>query len=204
MTGHFPKPGEVVPTAPLTLAWSPVSGLLQLRHTCSLPEMYGDNYGYRTSLNSEMVKHVERKVYRLRRQVELNAGDVVLDIGSNDGALLGFYPNDVRRIGIDPTAEKFRRYYKRGIDIVPDFFSAERFREVVGRGFAGRWTMATRLLLRPSALRLNPLPDLAQRRAKGYAGITAGLFQLLRRPRESPPVPIREQRIARHLLRRRQ
>jgi SAM-dependent methyltransferase len=137
MTGYFPKPGEVVPTAPLTLAWSPVSGLLQLRHTCSLPEMYGENYGYRTGLNSSMVKHVERKVYGLMRQVPLSAGDVVLDIGSNDGTLLGFYPNDVRRIGIDPTAEKFRRYYKRGIDIVPDFFSAARFRDVVGRDELG-------------------------------------------------------------------
>lgn len=132
MTGTFPKPGEVVPTAPLTLAWSPVSGLLQLRHTCSLPEMYGDNYGYRTGLNSAMVKHVERKVFGLQRQANLSAGDIVLDIGSNDGTLLGFYRNDLRRVGIDPTAAKFGRYYKRGIDVVPDFFSAAKFRDVVG------------------------------------------------------------------------
>lgn len=136
MTGYFPKPGEVVPTAPLTLAWSPMSGLLQLRHTCSLPEMYGDNYGYRTSLNSAMVKHVERKVFGLQRQANLSAGDVVLDIGSNDGTLLGFYRNDLRRVGIDPTAAKFGRYYKRGIDVVPDFFSAARFRDVVGNAKA--------------------------------------------------------------------
>ncbi len=136
MTGHFPKPGEVVPTAPLTLAWSPVSGLLQLRHTCSLPEMYGDNYGYRTGLNSAMVKHVERKVFGLQRQANLSAGDIVLDIGSNDGTLLGFYRNDLRRVGIDPTAAKFGRYYKRGIDVVPDFFTAAKFRDVVGNAKA--------------------------------------------------------------------
>jgi len=132
MTGIFPKPGEVVPTAPLTLAWSPVSGLLQLRHTCSLPEMYGENYGYRTGLNSAMVKHVERKVYGLQRQANLSAGDIVLDIGSNDGTLLGFYRNDLRRVGIDPTAAKFGRYYKRGIEFAADFFSAAKFRDVVG------------------------------------------------------------------------
>jgi len=31
-------------------------------------------------------------------------------------------------VGIDPTADKFRRYYRRDIEIIPDFFSAERVR----------------------------------------------------------------------------
>ena len=130
MTGIFPKPGEHVDVAPLTLAWSPTSGLLQLRHSCSLPEMYGDNYGYRTGLNKAMVQHVERKVFALRKHCK--PGDIVLDIGSNDGTLLGFYPNEVQCVGIDPTAKKFARFYKPGIDVVPSFFSAAAFRDVVG------------------------------------------------------------------------
>jgi hypothetical protein len=35
----------------------------------------------------------------------------------------------LKRIGIDPTGEKFKQYYTDGIDLVPDFFSADAFRQ---------------------------------------------------------------------------
>ena len=132
LTGIFPRVGEQIGSAPLTLAWSPNSGLLQLRHSCSLVEMYGDNYGYRTGLNGSMVRHVERKVAGLKQQAKLAPGDVVLDIGSNDGTLLGCYGDEFVRVGIDPTIKKFGHYYQPGIHKVADFFSADRFRDVVG------------------------------------------------------------------------
>ena len=66
----------------------------------------------------------------------MDKNDIVVDIGSNDGTLLGTYdfdPTDnIRRIGIDPTAIKFKKYYKPGIDIVEDFFSAEAFKSICG------------------------------------------------------------------------
>lgn len=78
-----------------------------------------------------MVKHLERTVRRLERQVDLVAGDVVLDIGSNDGSLLHAYSGShLVRVGIDPTIAKFSDYYDDTIVQVPDFFSAERFDEV--------------------------------------------------------------------------
>ena len=54
----------------------------------------------------------------------LQDGDVVIDIGSNDGTTLGFYSPNLTRIGIDPTAAKFREHYPPGTTVVSDFFSA--------------------------------------------------------------------------------
>ena len=91
--------------------------------------MYGDNYGYRSGLNMSMVQHLARKAGGLEALVRLSPGDVVLDIGSNDGTLLGSYTTDrIRRVGIDPTAKRFASYYPADAEIVPEFFSAESFR----------------------------------------------------------------------------
>jgi SAM-dependent methyltransferase len=93
--------------------------------------MYGDNYGYRSGLNRSMVAHLARKARDLESLVGLRPDDVVLDIGSNDGTLLASYETKpLRLIGIDPTAERFAEHYPEGAKIVPDFFSADRFRSV--------------------------------------------------------------------------
>lgn len=133
LTGVFPLPGEEVGHGPLTLVRCPGCTLVQLGETPDLKQMYGDNYGYRSGLNQSMVGHLRRKVHDLERLVDLQPGDVVLDIGSNDGTLLGAYDTpDLHRIGIDPTAAKFREYYDPAIEIVPEFFTAERFHSVSG------------------------------------------------------------------------
>jgi hypothetical protein len=91
--------------------------------------MYGANYGYRSGLNQSMVDHLTRAVHGLERRVELRVGDVVLDIGSNDATLLKAYSTaGIRRIGIDPTGEKFRAHYPADIRLVPEFFSVAAYR----------------------------------------------------------------------------
>jgi hypothetical protein len=132
LTGVFPaSPKEHVNRGPLELVWCSSCTLLQLAHGYDPIEMYGDDYGYRSGLNRSMLQHLARKAGGLEVLVGLSPGDVVLDIGSNDGTLLGAYAtNRVRRIGIDPTAARFANYYPSDAEIVADFFSAAKFREV--------------------------------------------------------------------------
>lgn len=129
LTGVFPRERDKhVTEGPLELVWSPESGLLQLRHSFSPSEMYGDNYGYRSGLNQSMVDHLTNKVRQIERLVPLDDGDVIVDIGSNDATTLKAYSNSrLRRVGIDPTGKKFASYYPPEIKLVPDFFSAEAF-----------------------------------------------------------------------------
>ncbi|HUQ20774.1 MAG TPA: class I SAM-dependent methyltransferase [Gemmatimonadaceae bacterium] len=137
LTGVFPRRRDQALTkGPLELVkcegGDEACGLVQLRHSYDSAEMYGDNYGYRSSLNASMVAHLQRKVASLLQLARPSGDDIVLDIGSNDGTTLSFYPETLTRVGMDPTADRFREYYKPGIHIVPDFFSSARFGEELG------------------------------------------------------------------------
>jgi hypothetical protein len=79
-----------------------------------------------------MVDHLRSKVEALRKVVELKDDDVVLDIGSNDGTTLSFYPQSLTRVGMDPTAARFRELYQPDIQVIADFFSADRFTQATG------------------------------------------------------------------------
>jgi cyclopropane fatty-acyl-phospholipid synthase-like methyltransferase len=137
LTGVFPNVRDaVLSKGPLELVAcstdynAKACGLVQLRQTYDLNEMYGDHYGYRSSLNRAMVKHLEEKVCQLVERYPVRAGDLVLDIGSNDGTLLSFYPEEnLTVVGIDPAAHKFAPFYRKHISLIDGFFSAELFRE---------------------------------------------------------------------------
>ncbi len=136
LTGVFPRsPDEPITRGPLELVkclGDEACGLVQLRHTYDSSEMYGDNYGYRSSLNQSMVRHLREKVSALLAHFPIAPGDVVLDIGSNDGTLLSFMPESAERVGMDPTITRYAQYYQPGIRAVPAFFSADSFRELYG------------------------------------------------------------------------
>lgn len=133
LTGVFPKhKDQEITRGPVQLVkctgGDDCCGLLQMAHSYDLGEMYGDNYGYRSGLNPSMVKHLHSKVDRILGIVDLSDKPIVLDIGSNDGTTLLAYPADqCTRVGMDPTAGKFRQYYPEGVTVIADFFSGERF-----------------------------------------------------------------------------
>lgn len=134
LTGVFPRSrGTPVTKGPLRLVrcsgGEETCGLLQLEHSYDLSEMYGENYGYRSGLNPSMVEHLRGKVARILRQVTLEPGDLVVDIGSNDATTLRAYPAGPLLVGIDPTGAKFESYYPPEVALIPDFFSSKLLRE---------------------------------------------------------------------------
>ena len=100
-------------------------GLVQLEQSFEPTLMYGENYGYRSGLNQSMVRHLESRVRDIESRIKFEAGDVVIDIGSNDGTTLSFFSESLTRIGIDPTSNKYRRYYPSSSIVAADFFSSE-------------------------------------------------------------------------------
>lgn len=134
LTGIFPRVrSEPVSAGPLRLVWCDRCHLVQLDHSFDANEMYGDNYGYRSGLNRSMVEHLERKCHSLERMACLKTGDLVLDIGSNDGTLLSSYRTPgLRKVGIDPTAGKFRQYYSNEVELIVDFFSRTKLTATLG------------------------------------------------------------------------
>lgn len=132
LTGVFPRirEGSQLTKGPLQLVKcqgdrDSSCGLVQLRHTYSSSEMYGDNYGYRSGLNNSMVDHLQGKIISILARVSLASGDLVIDIGSNDGTSLAAYPEYLTRVGVDPVGVKFRKYYPPGVTLIPALFSAD-------------------------------------------------------------------------------
>lgn len=134
LTGIFPKQSSVdIPRGPVALLQCQDCFLVQLEHSYDLSMLYGDTYGYRSGLNQSMVRHLRGKVESICAMQKLAAGDWVLDIGSNDGTLLGCYQIEgLRRLGIDPSAGKFRHYYQTGIEVAETFFTAATARRIMG------------------------------------------------------------------------
>ncbi len=137
LTGVFPKDkNEVVTSGPLELVKCKESkngstcGLVQLAHTYPKIEMYSKNYGYRSGLNKLMLNHLEGKAKQIKKALKLQTGDIIVDIGSNDGSFLKNFNKNLTLVGIDPTG--FKEYYPNHISLLPYFFSADLFKKNFG------------------------------------------------------------------------
>lgn len=134
LTGVFPAADEVAEKVPVELVkchdMPDCCGLVQLRHSVDVGMMYSDNYGYRSGLNASMLRHLDALLDYSLAFVELEPGDLAIDIGSNDGSLLGMLAERrfeaVTLLGVDPTIKKFAAHYHPAVLQLPDFFTAEK------------------------------------------------------------------------------
>jgi hypothetical protein len=134
LTGVFPKsPSASISKGPLRLLLCKSCGLVQSDVSFDSREMYGDSYGYRSGLNRSMVQHLSDKCHSLEQMARLETGDLVLDIGSNDGTFLRSYQTPgLNKVGIDPTAGKFRHYYDSESQLIVDFFTRNKVASELG------------------------------------------------------------------------
>ena len=113
---------------PLDLFKCSRCSLVQLLKNAPLKEMYGENYGYKTSISNMMVGHLKKKFFFLSNKIK-KKNFSVLDIGSNDGTFLNFFKKQNLLIGIDPSSNKFKNNYKKNIYRINSFFSEKKIRK---------------------------------------------------------------------------
>ncbi len=77
--------------------------LVQGKHTAPAQTMYVEQYWYRSGITQTMRDALRDVTKSIEERVKLFPGDVVLDIGSNDGTLLRSYstPN-LFKVGVEP------------------------------------------------------------------------------------------------------
>lgn len=132
LTGIFPKTkNQKIPSGSLEMVFCNNCKLLQLKNSFNPDVMYGDNYGYMSSLNLSMIKHLKKKSSKLKKLANLKNKDLVIDIGSNDGTFLSFFSKKNTLVGVDPTIKKLSKYYRKDIIKVANFFSKENLNNVI-------------------------------------------------------------------------
>lgn len=133
-SGFFPTSNKSnVEKKKLTLVKCKKCNLVQLQEKFKPKKLYNMSYGYRTGINQTMTTHVEQIVKKNMKLTELKEGDYVLDIASNDGTLLNFYPKNIYTCGCDPILNKFKKYYKNINYKISNFFSYSAITNAIGK-----------------------------------------------------------------------
>ncbi len=96
---------------------------VQLGHIVQPTILFRSNYSYASGTSPVFVKHLADYAAEMIRRFELKPGDLVGDIGSNDGTCLRFFQEaSLRVLGIDPATDLVRRANQAGIETLAEFF----------------------------------------------------------------------------------
>lgn len=90
------------------------------------PRLLFENYVYVSGTSPSFVAHFQRYAEDTIKMLGLKPGDLVIDIGSNDGTLLRFYKEaGMRVLGVDPAKQIAADATAAGIPTIADFFTQE-------------------------------------------------------------------------------
>ncbi len=137
LQGSFLKPGQEspplrkIPTA--LVRCDPTKeekacGLLQMEYTVP-PQILYSSYWYRSGTNQTMRDHL-RSIATEAAALSNASRAMVLDIGCNDGTLLGYYPDDYSKVGVDPANVALSSPIR--FQLIQDVFPSEELRNVPG------------------------------------------------------------------------
>ncbi len=88
------------------------------------PRLLFEHYVYVSGTSPSFVAHFERYAADMIAMLGLKPGDLVVDIGSNDGTLLRFFKQaGLRVLGVDPAREIAAAATADGIPTIADFFT---------------------------------------------------------------------------------
>ena len=116
--------------APLNIVLCARCHLLQLKHTVDRSLLYSE-YWYKSGISSTMVLALKDIVTHVESLLDLKAGDIVLDIGSNDGTLLSLYSESkLIKVGFEPS-NIAKMATNDSYVLIHDYFSKEKFMQRV-------------------------------------------------------------------------
>lgn len=125
-----------IPEYPLEVVFCEDCNHVQLRNTVRRDLLFED-YSYFSSSSTPLIDHFGEYADSVENKF-LDAGDLVVEVGSNDGVLLRQFSEKVRKLGVEPAenvAEKAREQYD--LDVCTDFFSLDIAKDIASNyGFA--------------------------------------------------------------------
>jgi len=106
-------------------------GLIQLDYVVSAEILYRHDYPYESSMTLTGKKHWEEFANTVVEKFSLDEKDLVIDIGSNVGVLLGYFRDAGTNIlGVDPASNIVRIAEKSGIETINEFFNIDTAKDI--------------------------------------------------------------------------
>ncbi|MCR4340412.1 MAG: class I SAM-dependent methyltransferase [Gemmatimonadaceae bacterium] len=133
VSAFYPAIDPKAPRSPLQLGIGQDSALMQLAHSVEPDSLYRQ-YWYRSGTNTTMTAQLKDVVNVVRPWTRLRDGDVVLDIGCNDGTLLAHYGDTPKlfKVGIDPAQNLEELGRQQCAAHATDYFTKEVFLRLSG------------------------------------------------------------------------
>lgn len=114
---------------PLNLVLCENCKLLQLEHNAPPELMWNEQYWYRSGISSTIIDDLKDIVNKAQELKELKEGDIVIDIGCNDGCLLDMYSEWTTRVGFEPSKNVAKEAEEKGHYVINNFFNAKDFKK---------------------------------------------------------------------------
>ncbi|AEB11490.1 class I SAM-dependent methyltransferase [Marinithermus hydrothermalis] len=132
---------------PLTVAFCPACGLVQLRETVSPEELFCQDYPYYSSFSDTLLEHARKNAEHLIQSRELGPESLVVELASNDGYLLQyFHKAGIPVLGIDPAEGPAAAAEAKGIPTLRAFFGRELAEELRAQGMQADVVLANNVL----------------------------------------------------------
>lgn len=118
----------------LSVGFCPHCFLVQLTKSVP-PEDLFSHYLYFSSVSASFLEYCKQTAEYLTKRLALDSRSLVLEIASNDGALLQYFKAlGVGILGVDPAKNIAKVANKRGIKTIPEFFNLKFAQKLIGDG----------------------------------------------------------------------
>ena len=149
LANAFPRSPEAFAgerTYPLDVAFCPDCALVQIVDVIDPAVLFRD-YIYVTGTSATMAEHFGRYAATVTELLGLGAGDLVVEVASNDGSLLKhFRARGIQTLGIEPASNIAAMARSAGIDTIDDFFDHETAKRVRATRGAAKAVMGNNVL----------------------------------------------------------
>jgi len=116
---------------PLNLVYCKNCQLLQLEHSAPQEIMYKKFYWYKSGITKTMRDGLKELYQDIKKNCKVKSGDVILDIGANDGTLLKYFKKDkIITIGCEP-ANNLKNELNKNCDyMINDFWHTKHMKKI--------------------------------------------------------------------------
>lgn len=129
----------------------------QLVETIPKERLFNENYAYFSSVSQTMEKHFKKFSDELI-STYLKAGDLVVEVGSNDGIMLkNFDTNKFKVVGVEPALNVAEVSRKKGLEVISEFFDEKVANRILQEKGKAKVIYAANVINH-----IEPLPELAK------------------------------------------